>query len=214
MHTYAFSEVALPFVRIHTNFCLAWRVPPASLFLFPRHHRSIGGTVGAVVTCPLEVIKTRLQSSQYSVASGHHWSVPHFVKYVAKGGLVCAGRQVVRCPFRFLRACIWLSTTGGSRRNGRACGKSVVMGLMCAGRNVVPCRLRFFRACIWLSTSGRSRRDCRACKIVYRALMCIQSAVIDRVRNPSPSNQAHLPDRRVTGALEGNSADRAGRRSH
>jgi hypothetical protein len=44
--------------------------------------RRLGGTVGAIVTCPLEVVKTRLQSTHYSVGSGNHWAVMQFVKYV------------------------------------------------------------------------------------------------------------------------------------
>lgn len=41
---------------------------------------SVGGTIGAAITCPLEVVKTRLQSTNYSVGSGNHWTMTKFLR--------------------------------------------------------------------------------------------------------------------------------------
>jgi len=53
----------------------------------------VGGTVGAVITCPLEVVKTRLQSSlapyQQSIPVGSHVSIVS-----GRSGTTCNGHSV------------------------------------------------------------------------------------------------------------------------
>lgn len=61
---------------------------------------SIGGMVGAIVTSPLEVVKTRLQSSQYSVGSGNHWNIVHFVRYVETPQIVTAATLISSGAYR------------------------------------------------------------------------------------------------------------------
>ncbi|KNC77790.1 hypothetical protein SARC_09762 [Sphaeroforma arctica JP610] len=53
--------------------------PPTSVHLFAG---GLGGMMGACVTNPMEVVKTRLQSTKYNFASGKHLGVLPFLKEV------------------------------------------------------------------------------------------------------------------------------------
>lgn len=74
-HSALKSTAAIVFKGVHGTraslkivVCSSHDADPAPLFLFLR---SLGGTAGAIATCPLEVVKTRLQSS---VANFHFLS--------------------------------------------------------------------------------------------------------------------------------------------
>jgi len=54
--------------------------------MFP--HR-VGGTVGAVITCPLEVVKTRLQSSSAPYQLPVHAALKHDVNVTVSSGRTC-----------------------------------------------------------------------------------------------------------------------------
>eukprot|EP01134_Creolimax_fragrantissima_P005370 CFRG5370T1 len=70
-------DQAKPAVHLHKHKVK----PPTLVNLFAG---GLGGMVGAIVTSPFEVVKTRLQSTKYTVASGKHLGVLDFVKDIYK----------------------------------------------------------------------------------------------------------------------------------
>lgn len=57
-------------------------------------HFRIGGTVGAVLTCPLEVVKTRLQSSCATFQPVYLQTVPANVQLITSSHLKCGVHTV------------------------------------------------------------------------------------------------------------------------